>query len=142
MKSICTQCAHAYKLYVCASVHACMYMMGMSCPYAYERGYACACSYTLAHTYTYTETRIDTYNDIYKNAHARVQELKKMPNAEVFFDRKEWFHESAVSQHRSGVPPHFFFGPLEIIRSGGIDMMIGGPRCDLHPLGSSNCCTT
>ena len=103
--------------------------------------YACACSYTFAHTYTYTstDTRTDTDNDVYKNAHARVQELKQMANAEAFFDRKDWFHERAVSHHRSGVPPPSFFARADHSLSGDIDMMIagmmiGGPRRDPHPV--------
>jgi hypothetical protein len=103
--------------------------------------YACAYSCKFAHTYTYTctDTRIDTYTVVYKNAHARVQELKQMPNAEAFFDRKDWFHESAVSHHRSGVPPPLFFARGDHRLSDEIDMMMGGmmirgPRRDPHPV--------
>jgi hypothetical protein len=62
-----------------------------------------------------------------------------MPNAEAFFDRNDWFHESAVSHHRSGVPPHLFFARGDHRLSDEIDMMIGGmmirgPRRDPHPV--------
>ena len=36
-----------------------------------------------------------------RHVHAYVQELKRMKDAEAFFDRKDWFREDAVHSHRS-----------------------------------------